>query len=55
MSLTWTEALTSGALPAEFVQWVVARFGPLPDGPIDPEDYQRFAEAYRDGHTRSSE
>jgi hypothetical protein len=31
----------------EFVQWIVAKFGPLPDGKIKQEDYERFAEAYQ--------
>ena len=31
----------------EFVQWVVARFGPLPEGPVIQEDYERFANAYQ--------
>jgi hypothetical protein len=31
----------------EFVQWVVARFGPLPDGKVTQADYECFAEAYR--------
>jgi hypothetical protein len=30
----------------EFVQWVVQRFGPLPDGPVLEEDYDRFKDAY---------
>ena len=30
----------------EFVQWIVQKFGPLPDGPIEENDYNRFKEAY---------
>jgi hypothetical protein len=31
----------------EFVQWVIQKFGPLPDGPVKQEDYERFFAAYR--------
>jgi len=30
----------------EFVQWIVARFGPLPDGEIREADYSRFCRFY---------
>lgn len=30
----------------EFVQWCVASFGPLPDGEVIEEDYERMATAY---------
>jgi hypothetical protein len=30
----------------EFVQWVAAKFGPLPDGPVTGRDYARYADAY---------
>ena len=42
--MTWKDV---AANYPEFVQWVVARFGPLPDGPIQQEDYERFAAAYQ--------
>jgi hypothetical protein len=32
----------------EFVQWAVARHGPLPDGEIRQEDYERLAAAYKE-------
>jgi hypothetical protein len=31
----------------EFVQWIVAKFGPLPDGEVNRADYEWFAEAYQ--------
>jgi hypothetical protein len=30
----------------EFVQWIVAKFGPLPDGPVRQADYEKFRTAY---------
>ena len=30
----------------EFVQWIVAKFGGLPEGPVRPNDYNRFVTAY---------
>ena len=38
--MTWKEL---AAHYPEFVQWVVARHGGLPEGPIQEEDYNRFA------------
>ena len=29
-----------------FVQWVVQRFGPLPEGPIVQADYERYVAEY---------
>jgi hypothetical protein len=29
-----------------FVQWIVAKYGPLPDGEVSEEDYERFSAAY---------
>jgi hypothetical protein len=31
-----------------FVQWVVAKYGPLPDGEVQQADYERFAAAYQE-------
>jgi hypothetical protein len=31
----------------EFVQWAVAEHGPLPDGEVKQEDYERLAAAYQ--------
>jgi len=42
--LTWRWVATQ--FP-EFVQWVVQRHGPLPDGKVVPEDYDRYAAEYR--------
>lgn len=41
--MTWRDL---AARFPEFVQWIVARFGPLPDGPIREADYERFKAAY---------
>jgi hypothetical protein len=41
--MTWNDAAIR--FP-EFVQWIVARFGPLPDGEIKETDYIRFYNAY---------
>jgi hypothetical protein len=30
----------------EFVQWIAAKFGPLPDGDVKQEDYERFKAAW---------
>ena len=30
----------------EFVQWIVAKFGPLPEGEVKQEDYERFTLAW---------
>jgi hypothetical protein len=30
----------------DFVQYIVTRYGPLPAGPIEEEDYERFKVAY---------
>lgn len=42
--MTWREMTV---IHPAFVQWVVARFGPLPDGAITQEDYERYIEAYK--------
>ncbi len=44
--ITWKEALINKVLPAEFIQWVVQREGPLPEGPIQQAEYERLASAY---------
>ena len=31
----------------EFVQWAVATQGPLPDGEVKQEDYERLVSAYK--------
>lgn len=41
--MTWKEL--AAKLP-EFVQWVVQRHGPLPEGPIREADYNRFKAEY---------
>lgn len=30
----------------EFVQWCVAKHGPLPDGPVKQKDYDRLKDEY---------
>ena len=30
----------------QFVQWVVQKHGPLPDGPAKQADYEKYATAY---------
>jgi hypothetical protein len=30
----------------EFVAWVVQKYGPLPDGPVAQEDYEKYARDY---------
>ena len=32
----------------EFVQWIVQKYGPLPDGEVKEEDYNKYKEAYED-------
>lgn len=32
----------------EFVQWAVAAHGPLPDGEVRQEDYERLAAEYKE-------
>lgn len=41
---TWHDV---AALYPEFAEWVVAKYGPLPDGEIQQEDYERLAAAYK--------
>lgn len=41
--MTWNDV---AAAHPDFVQWVVARFGPLPDGEVTADDYSRFKSAY---------
>ena len=36
----------------EFVQWVVQKFGPLPDGEVKKEDYNRFTLAFAEAMGR---
>lgn len=40
---TWRDVAASYP---EFVQWVVATFGPLPDGEVTEEDWVRYKDAY---------
>lgn len=42
-SVTWKKI--ARAYP-EFVQWVVQTYGPVGDGEVDPEHYQRMVRAY---------
>jgi hypothetical protein len=48
MSVTPTWKELARTYP-EFVQWVVQRYGPLPDGPINEADYTRYATEYQGG------
>ena len=41
--MTWNDVALSYP---EFTQWIVQKFGPLPDGPVKLEDYERFKAAY---------
>jgi len=41
--ITWNQIAI--AYP-EFVQWVVQTYGPMPEGPIQHEDYVRYKELY---------
>lgn len=41
--LTWKVMTT---LLPEFVQWIVQKYGPLPEGPIKQTDYERFKKEY---------
>lgn len=43
MELTWKHI---AAYDPEFVQWVVQRYGPLPDGPVNEADYERYLAAF---------
>ena len=51
IQFTWHDA---AARYPEFVQWIVATYGPLPDGPITEEDYARFYNDYLASHNGSS-
>lgn len=42
--LTWADV---AARVPHFVQWVAARFGPLPDGAVVEADFERFRAAYQ--------
>lgn len=44
MQPTWKEL---APMYPEFVAWVVQRYGPLPEGPIEQELYDRATDAYR--------
>ena len=41
--MTWKELAMT--LP-EFVQWIVQVHGPLPEGTIKQQDYDKFSELY---------
>ena len=41
--MTWNDV---AAAHPEFVQWIVARFGPLPEGEVTEADYNRYKVAY---------
>lgn len=43
--MTWNDLAVAAP---EFVQWIVARYGPLPDGDVDEADFNRFAMIYHD-------
>jgi hypothetical protein len=43
IEITWRDIATANPY---FVQWVVQRFGPLPDGAIKRDDYDKFVDAY---------
>lgn len=42
--MTWHDLAVRYPL---FVQWAVARHGPLPDGEIQQSDYERLAAEYQ--------
>jgi len=44
---TWREVAV--VLP-EWVQWIVAKYGPMPDGPVLKEDWERWGKAYTEAH-----
>lgn len=41
--MTWKDLAKSYP---EFVQWIVQKFGPLPEGEISADDYNRYADAW---------
>lgn len=43
--MTWKDV---AARYPEFVQWVVAKYGPLPDGVVFVPELDRFAAAYKE-------
>ena len=43
MAMSWHDV---ARVRPQFVQWIVQRFGPLPDGEVEREDYARFVNAY---------
>lgn len=51
MELTWKDLVYKFPdFGPPFVAWIVQRYGPLPDGPIKEEDYERFRAAYESRH-----
>lgn len=42
--ITWKEL--AAEFP-EFVQWVVQKYGPLPEGPVSEEEIIRYTEEFR--------
>lgn len=43
LAATWAEF---ARIYPEFVQWIVQRFGPLPEGNVREADYDRYKAAY---------
>jgi len=44
--MTWADVAIRHPV---FVQWAVQRYGPLPDGEVAQEDYERLAASYERG------
>ena len=42
--MTWKDV---AVWQPEFTQWIVQRYGPLPDGPVIEEDFSRYAAEFR--------
>ena len=43
MAATWKEVVP---LFPEFTQWIVQKYGPLPDGEITESDWSRYIQEY---------
>lgn len=45
--VTWNDV--AATLP-DFVEWVVTTHGPLPEGPVDEDHYNRLITEYNEEH-----
>jgi hypothetical protein len=45
--VTWAQI---ARVQPEFVQWIVQKYGPLPDGPVVKSLFDHYAELYKEAH-----